>query len=138
MPRQISSAAILLISIGSSAVFALTHPASATEKVEKALEKFERTGESHRCLSRHTISSIRAVDDQHLIIRVSPKVSYLSRLPHRCFGLRFNEGIAYKPLTGQICRADIFKVLDGSGSFGALCGFGRFEKLRRKPRKRGS
>lgn len=138
MSKPVTSAAILLILIATGTGSVPANSDSSSKKIKKALEKFERTGESRRCLSRHTISSIRAVDDRHLIIRVSPKISYLSRLPHRCFGLRFNEGIAYKPLVGQICRADTFKVLDGNGSFGAFCGFGSFEKLHRKPRKRDS
>ncbi|MEM7426943.1 MAG: DUF6491 family protein [Pseudomonadota bacterium] len=121
----------VLIGLAMSGAYA----APASGKLQSVLKKYERTGETRRCLSRHSFGSIRAIDDRHLLIRVSPRTSYLSKLPHRCFGLRFHEGIAYKPAAGQVCRTDTFYVLDGTSSHGSACGFGPFEKLRRKSRK---
>ncbi|MEM9330763.1 MAG: DUF6491 family protein [Pseudomonadota bacterium] len=138
MIQNVTKTGVLLL-----AFFAVGFTASAgnaskakdqSAKLEKALKKFNKTGEVDRCLSTHRIRNIRAPDDRHLIIRYSASVSYLSKLPFRCSGLGFHEAIAYKSFGNRICRSDRFRVISSNRFLGAGCGFGSFEKLKRKPK----
>lgn len=123
--------AIAMIAAGTQ-----SHAAAKPDRVKTALAKFERTGKVARCLSTHRIVNINAIDDRHLLIKVSPRVSYLSVLPFRCSGLRFHNAIAYRSFAGRVCRSDTFKVIETGFYSGTSCGFGRFEKLRRTPKRR--
>ena len=135
MRKTLVFSAILLGTFLVGTSFSDESSASDSGKINEVLKKFERTGKTSYCLSTHRIDSIRAIDDRHLIISVSPRISYLSKLPFRCSGLSFHEAIAYRSRIGRICSSDTFRVFRSSGHLGAACGFGIFEKLRRKPRK---
>lgn len=101
-------------------------------KLEKAMAKYEKTGETKRCISPAYIRDSNVVDDNHIIFRWSSKKAYLNTLKRKCHSLDFHESIAYTVRGGQICRGDIFRVINGTNMGGSVCSFGDFEVLKRK------
>ena len=103
-----------------------------TEKLDKALEKFTRTGETKNCINPRRIRDTKIVDENYIIFRVAGKTSYLNSLPRRCRTLDFYQAIIYRVRGSSLCSNDIFQVFDRSGITGGSCSFGKFEKLAKK------
>ncbi len=101
-------------------------------KLEKALEDFDRTGETKRCINPSYMRSSNVVDDNHIIFKKNSRKSYLTTLKRKCHSLDFHESIAYEVRGSSICRGDTFRVLNGTGMGGAICSFGDFEMITRK------
>jgi len=98
-------------------------------KLDKALVKYERTGEMKRCLNPTRIRHSNVVDDMHIIFEVTGRKVYLNTLPRKCSSLGFHRAIKYTVRGGTICKGDLFEVFDSSGIRGVSCSFGEFEKL---------
>lgn len=129
-----------LLGIGTALSLMLAPAVGAEEsteptKLDKALEKFTRTGEMENCINPRRIRDTRVVDDNHIIFRVNGKVSYLNTLPRKCNSLGFHEAIIYKVRGARVCHREIFHVLDRSSVPGPFCSFGKFEKLVKKTDK---
>lgn len=105
-------------------------------KLDKALKKYERTGEMKRCLNPTRIRQSRVVDDNHIIFEISSRKVYLMTLPRKCPRLGFHRAIKYDVRGGSICKSDLFEVFDSMGIRGPNCSFGEFERLTRKKDKK--
>jgi len=105
-------------------------------KLDKALVKYERTGEMKKCVNPARIRHSRVVDDRHIIFEVTSRKVYLNTLSHKCSSLGFHKAIAYKVRGNSLCRNDLFEVLNSSGIPGAHCSFGEFEKLEKKEKEK--
>lgn len=127
-------AAIVAVSIGSlqHQVAVADEQEAEPSKLEKALAKFERTGEKRRCLTHSRIRYTRVVDDNNIIFEITPSSYYLNTLPRRCNSLGFHEAIKLTVRGGTVCARETFEVLDNSVTMGHLCSFGEFEKLTKK------
>lgn len=72
--------------------------------------------ESVRCLPARRIRSAMALDDRHIVFRVSRNERYLVQLQRRCPGVRKNDTIAYETSNGSsICRQDSIRGMYGFG-----------------------
>ena len=118
------SAALSLGLAVSSSMVALAGSGSS-ERAPKELDKYQRTGEVKSCLRLHEISSTRILDSRHILFKARGGDTYLNKLPHRCGGLRRNDGFAYKVSGSRLCSVDTIEVLD----FGGICSLGSFQKL---------
>lgn len=103
--------------------------------LEKALMKYERTGEVKKCINPTRIRHSRVVDDFHIIFEMTGRKSYLSTLPRKCHSLDFHKSIKYTVRGGSLCRNDLFEVFNSTGIHGPTCSFGEFEELKLKPKK---
>lgn len=101
-------------------------------KLDKAIKKFDRTGETERCVSPYRIRQTRVVDDNHIIFEMVGRKTLLNVLPRKCHSLGFQETILYTVRGGQLCRGDIFSVLGHGGRTSNSCVFGDFEQLEKK------
>lgn len=101
-------------------------------KYEKVMAKYERTGETKRCVNPTRLSESRILDDTHILFRVSPNKAYLNTLPRKCRSLKFNQAISYTVRGSQLCSRDFFRVIDSNMIPGASCSFGEFEKVVKK------
>lgn len=124
--------AAFIVCLQASAVKASDETEVKPSKLEKALGKYERTGETERCLTHSRVRHTRVVDDNHIIFELSPRSYYLSTLPRRCHSLGFHKAIKMTVRGGSICARETFQVLDNSVAMGPLCSFGEFEKLTKK------
>jgi len=105
-------------------------------KLDKALAKFNRTGEMKKCLIPHRIRRTKVVDDDHIIFEITSREQYLNTLPRTCRSLDFHQSIIYTVRGGSLCSTDTFRVLDQPSFSGTVCQFGKFEKLVRKDLKK--
>jgi len=94
-------------------------------RTPKALDKYQRSGEVRSCMRLHDISSTRILDSRHILFKARNGDVYLNKLPHRCGGMRRNDGFSYKVSGSRLCSVDTIKVLD----FGSTCALGSFQKL---------
>jgi len=101
-------------------------------KLDKAMVKYDRTGDTKSCLSPSRIRTTRVIDDEHIIFEMRGKKVFLNTLPRRCPRLGYNKSIRYTVRAGSICKNDIFEVFDSSGLIGTSCSFGQFEQLEKK------
>ncbi len=107
------------------------HPLS--ERAEKALAKFDRTGEFETCISLVRLKESRPLDDYRILWRTGVNEYYLMEMPHRCSGLGFERRFTYTTSLSQLCNTDIITVLDTNGFPRGACGLGKFELLKEKP-----
>lgn len=90
--------------------------------------------EEERCLSIHRIREVEALDDRHVVFRMSRKAFYLVQLPHRCPGLRRNDPVAYETLNGMsVCAHDAirgtFSYGPGNARLGPPCAIPGFQEI---------
>ncbi len=117
-------AALSLVLVASGSMAALAGSGSS-DRTPEELDKYQRTGEVKSCLRLHDISSTRILDSRHILFKARNGDTYLNKLPHRCGGLRRNDGFAYKVSGSRLCSVDTIEVLD----FGGICSLGSFQKL---------
>lgn len=122
----LSAAALMVVAGGLGAEEA------KVSKFDKVMAKYERTGETKRCVSPHRLKGSRILDDTHILFEVSPKRAYLNTLPRQCRSLKFNQGITYTVRGGQLCFNDMFQVFDSTLRPWASCSFGKFEEVQMK------
>ncbi len=128
MSKLILSAAALMVA--ASGVGA--DEANKVSKFDKVMAKYERSGETKRCVSPARLKESQILDNTHILFRVSPKRAYLNKLPRECRALKFDDAISYTVRGGQLCANDTFRVLDMTLRPGASCSFGEFEKIEKK------
>lgn len=90
--------------------------------------------EEERCLSIHRIREVDALDERHVVFRMSRKTLYLVQLPHRCPGLRRNDPVAYETLNGMsVCTHDAirgtFRFGPGDSRLGPPCAIPGFQEI---------
>ena len=90
--------------------------------------------EEERCLSIHRIREVDALDDRHVVFRMSRKRLYLVQLPHRCPGLRRNDPVAYETLNGMsVCTHDAirgtYRFGPGDTRLGPPCAIPGFQEV---------
>ncbi len=104
-----------------------------SERAAERLAQFEATGETENCLSSRRIQSITALDERHLLVRVSVNDYYLNKVSGKCNGAQCAVNrLQYTITTGQLCRNEIITVVDNtSGMTEGSCGLNSFEKLER-------
>ncbi len=99
----------------------------------EALSEYELTGDTERCFQVTRIRSSRPLDDFHILFRLNNGDRYLSRLNHRCSGLKFEGAYSYSTGIARLCHLEIITVLNTTtGTPRGSCGLGRFEKVVRK------
>ncbi len=105
-----------------------------SEEAAATLAKYDRTGEIERCISLSRISSIRALDPKHLLVRVGAGDYYLNQPSGKCSHAHFpGYRLQYTVSTGQLCRGEIVNVVDNSsGMTAGACSLGDFEELVKK------
>ena len=90
--------------------------------------------ESVRCLPASRIQSVTALDDRHIVFRISRKERYLVQLSRRCPGIRRNDMIVYESGGGyQVCRNDSIRGTYGFGpgnrQLGPRCLISEFQRI---------
>ena len=129
----------LILTVACSAVLAAGCATTASddeamsERAAERLAQFEATGETETCLSTTRIQSITALDERHLLVRVSASNYYLNKVSGKCNGAhRAGNRLQYTISTGQLCRNEIISVVDNStGITEGSCSLNSFEKLER-------
>ncbi len=129
------------IILGAAAVMLVAGNAGAEEKdahserYQKAMAKYERTGEMKRCISPIRLRHTNVLDDNHIIFEVSGKKAYLNKLSHRCHSLGFHRAFTYEVRGNRICKRDRLSVLDTTMPMvGPSCFLGEFEEIKKIPR----
>lgn len=136
--RKIGFSALIGVLAVSSLAAGDEDKASSKEemsKLEKAMVKYDRTGEMKSCVSPSRIRHTRVVDNEHIIFEMRGSKVYLNTLPRSCPRLGYHKSIKYTVRAGSLCRNDIFEVFDSAGLIGTSCTFGEFEKLEKKTDK---
>lgn len=114
----------LLLAAGVNAALSLvTAPAMADgDKAEPAAKEAVK---GPNCLQLHTIDRTEVVDDYTILFHLKDNKTYVSRLPFRCHGLKFERGFAYSTSIPQICgNVDFITVVRR----GTTCPLGTFEE----------
>ena len=97
----------------------------------------EKAGEK-KCVSLHSISSTKVLDNQRIKFEMDGGSDYINMLPRKCPGLSKNTPIMYKTSLSQLCDLDTITVLNTVGGgfmSGATCGLGRFEPFVEEEKK---
>ena len=81
---------------------------------------FDRTPQD--CVRTQNIDSMKAVDDQNLIVRMDGHKVYRNHLPRKCPGLVRENRFAYETRSSRLCSIDMITVLEEFG-FGFRPGF---------------
>ena len=106
-------------------------------EVEEILTE-EPAGEDYvksvRCLATGRIRSVMALDNRHIVFRVSRDERYLVQLPRACPGIRKNDTLVYESTTGtSVCRHDSIRGVYGFGltnrQLGPRCLIGEFQRI---------
>lgn len=99
-----------------------------------ALDRFDRTGETVRCVDSRS-TNFTPIDDTRLLVKVGAGTYYLNELEGACRDASSNlTRFETKSFGYQICAGEILKVVHRqSGMFAGSCSFGEFEKLVKKP-----
>jgi len=126
MKSLILSAATLLVASGG-----LGAEEVKETKFDKVMAKYERSGETKRCVNPSRLGESQILDDTHILFRLSPKKAYLNTLPRKCQSLKFYQAITYTVRGGQLCASDMFQVLDQNLRPGMSCSLGKFEKIKK-------
>ena len=102
-------------------------------------QRFARTGEFERCLTRFRIDRIRVLDDQHVLFRAGLKRHYLNTLARPCVALSRNDALMIDTRTPRLCDVDVVRVINRlNPQFrGPACLLGRFERLEPREKKIG-
>lgn len=77
------------------------------------------------CIDLHMIDHTKVVDNQTILFHMRGKKTYISKLPYRCHGLKFEEGFSYSTSIGKLCgKVDTIRVLRRGNS----CALGAFHE----------
>lgn len=130
MPKMSMKSAIMAFS-----VLAVLGPlgacvSTATEDETTEIPGYKRTGETESCLSIARIRELKALDEEHLLVKTGSDV-YVNDLGGRCNGAgRPSTHLQYSTSLTQLCRNEIIDVVDTSTGFTTgSCGIGTYEKL---------
>ncbi len=77
------------------------------------------------CLELYQIDHTEILDDYTILFHMKGDKTYISKLPHRCFGLKFEQGYAYSTSIPKICgKVDFITVIRR----GNACPLGTFHE----------
>ena len=104
------------------------------EEILSADPESEDYVQSVRCLPVRRIRSATALDDRHIVFRVSRGEQYLVQFARRCPGVRKNDTIAYETTGGMsVCRNDSVRGTYGYGpgsrQLGPRCPIPEFQRI---------
>lgn len=113
---------------------AVAGSANAGVPNSKALERFDETAETVKCVDMRS-TDITAVDETTFIFKAGPNDYYLNRTRGACNGASSSFTRYEINLFGsRLCSGEIMKIVDQqSGIFRGACSLGDFTKLNRKP-----
>ncbi len=98
------------------------------DALAKALEEYQATGTTKKCVRVNDIRRTKVIDNQHILFELRGGEAYLNTLPHRCPRLAVEDRFSYRVTVGQLCNVDTITVLTATPiSAGATCGLGTFE-----------
>jgi len=99
-----------------------------------APEGYQRTGETTSCLRFRSIRSIKALDENHLLVQVSGREYYINHTSGRCnSAMRPTNRLEIQSPESQLCRAETVSVVDKVvGHVLSTCILGDFERLEKK------
>lgn len=127
---------ILIIALGLFLIPAMAMSKDTKEdKMAKALEKYDKTGEVENCVRVSAIHQTRVIDDYNILFIMKGKKAYLNTMKYRCSRLGFEKSFSYQVHVNQLCSVDTITVFDSSGGIqGPSCGLGKFTEYTKKPK----
>lgn len=133
-----SSATFLFIvaALTTSAIAAPQSPAAPTAaNPDKPMTDPTIGKKGPDCLDLHMIDHTEVLDDSTILFHMKGKKTYISKLPYRCHGLKFEEGFSYSTSINKICgNVDTIKVLRRGNS----CALGPFHEYIAPPKAKKS
>jgi hypothetical protein len=125
MPTSFVPASLLM----ATAVIALGATAGTAAR-RNTIPNATPTGPAVSCVQSSRINETRVHGDRTIDFVMNDRKVYRNTLPNSCPGLGFNETIAYKTQTNELCSVDIITVLQSPGlTRGASCGLGKFQPI---------
>jgi hypothetical protein len=124
----------IVMSAAAAAVASIAIVGSASAADDK-MSKYEPTGETRNCIATYMIRETDVLDNQNILFRLNGGEYYINHLPHRCSGLKIQDGFSYS-LRGlnELCSVDtITPVSSGAGVY-TPCPLGDFEKVTKRPK----
>lgn len=114
-------------------VSAVAGAASAGVPDSKALDQFDRTGETVSCIGMRS-TDITPIDERTLLFRTGGDY-YANTLKDKCSRINDNfTRIELNLFSNRLCSGEIVKVVHQSnGAFLSSCSLGDFEKLSKRP-----
>ncbi|MEN3950948.1 hypothetical protein [Iodidimonas sp. SYSU 1G8] len=96
---------------------------------EDKLSQWQPTGEKRQCIATYMIRETDILDNQTILFRLNGGDYYVNRLPHRCSGLKIQDGFGYT-LRGlnELCNVDTITPVGGA-AVNTPCPLGDFEKV---------
>lgn len=116
-----------------AALFVMLLVTGAVAADEPAADPAGAEATARTCIPIIQIRQNEFPDDSTIVFRMRGGNDYVNRLPHRCFGLKFERGFSYTTSLSRLCNTDIIHVIHqgGGGAIGATCGLGLFEPIER-------
>lgn len=102
---------------------------AARNDAQETLSHYERTGESVDCLPLRNIRETKPVSDYALFVQGTGGAYYINEFDDRCFNLAREKRYVHNAVVPRMCKGDVIRVLDSSGSRGSSCVIGAFEEL---------
>jgi len=105
-------------------------PQARSARAEAALGKAlagRTAGKPQSCVQMNELGSSRIIDDRTIIFEGRGRTLWRNDVSGGCPGLSPSRALVTKSSTGQMCRGDIFRIIDPGTpiSYGA-CAFGEF------------
>lgn len=117
-------------------VSAIAKPSAAERRLAAFKDTFIETGETNHCINTNQIRSIKVIDTQHILFRMSHARYAVNILPARCHSLRQGKALVYEPVFMRLCKVDTVTILDDDFSHrnlvGPRCGLGQFSWLEKR------
>ncbi|MBI1179436.1 MAG: hypothetical protein GC201_02695 [Alphaproteobacteria bacterium] len=119
----------LTISVAAASVVALALAGTAAAD-ENELSKYQPTGEKRQCIATYMIHNTDVIDNENIVFRINGGEYYLNHLPHKCSGLKIQDGFTYT-LRGlnELCNVDVITPVSTGGAIYAPCPLGDFQKV---------
>ena len=73
-----------------------------------------KLGETQMCLDTQNIRDTQVVDDQTIVVRLSPGEEYRRLDMNKNCNLRAGNGFAYSTSLPKLCKQDVLKLIDSS------------------------
>ncbi len=120
---------VMTAAAASVAAIALAGASFAASPAEK-LAQYQPTGKKVTCLETYQIRETDVIDNQNIVFRTSGNVYYLNTLPHRCSGLKMQDGFSYT-LRGlnKLCNVDVITPVKTGGAIYGPCPLGEFQEV---------
>lgn len=85
-------------------------------------------GDAESCIPLTQIRETRVRDDWTIDFIRDGRRAWRNTLPHRCPGLKVNDGFAYETSLSRLCSVDMIRVLERTPDLnpGSACGLGQF------------